>query len=1172
MAAFIHYGKQVFSFYVPQAEGSFGVGKSVKENYKHQNLNEKFILAWDPPSEMCRKERKLYIVFKNAREAFEWIQKLPAHQRGFYEYALGDRPQKPHFDIDCEINEVDVDYHRPRFEDYFNSVLNSVWCTLNECGININVAEQFRVYDSSGPKPDGMYKLSRHLVVTGVQHNNNIEAGRFYGMVREHLIKTVDIILVDHLYKLDRAVYTSAQQFRLLGSAKEGSKRPKRLLPTVYNIPIAYSAEIKVVGEGYETNDYADYIDSLLNPIGIAADFTSICHPNLLTKETNRFDRDNSSWNMAEDPIAAAERLIEERGLTGYTVDKYNESDRSVRLNNKGGCCLIHNRVHASNGAKIFFYEDGTARFWCFSKNKDAGSNRSVMFGKVEVETEDTPEVEEEPVAFEDLPQLSQELIELAEARQATLERTKFFTIARTMRHQCKALYRPNFEENRSKDVIMDAPEGCYTAYLKYRGYRNPPNISDVIHKFKAFGKIEIQPCDRPYDGAAFDFVLRAYQICEYLTVNHKIRDGVLHMLTSKGWAPREVAGRVKMNYTYKLPGEKSEEITFTFSIGEMMAGSHLTDPRIAGKFPDQTAAFYQKLLTYLDASRPKNVIPFLIGERIPLRSFDDINEFKGYGIYKTLEIAERFNNSFEAIRQVPCVKRVIDHIFMGFANFSVISTYEILSWMSFVFHCPWSMTCKMLNIFGARDCLKSLIICALMQSIFGNRWGSAKLGTVSGRFNAPFLDKAYVVIDEPTSEEKQKASTSTTVLENLKDIITGKFITGEKKGIDAVDYENNVNVAFLSNFPESCSWVEKSDKNRKRSLSYMSNIVGYDSGINQIVVSQTADFAVRMNSSGQVITNSTQAPSVLLNNYISSAGGMYELISAPETVEMFATALYLFATQPGTGFIDTRRNYVQPTAPIHAILGSGVTSSGKQFIERLVSDQGYFWNGKVPDNPKKLDHLIHPYPITNKKNKFRGFTFFKIEVLYEEYVIWHCKCNPDRKGLLNMGTFETVIEPFFDGSNVSLIRFSRQDGSTNRCSIKSTPQSGYGIKSEFIRLGAAVQTNIFAEKPAVVVNEEEEMLDSDDVTLPVSNEFDRNTPACLRDAPQQQTIFNNFIIPQPPQTLPPSPNSQNSQIIALQKQIEQQAEESRKQAEESKRQMEEMRAMMLKMMAQNKQ
>jgi hypothetical protein len=165
----------------------------------------------------CSKSFKMYrlfSVFKSYSDFNRYQQKIPESMRCFYEVILGDKYQKPHFDID--INDPTSCGETVKDELIFNFIE-----ILKERGIEINLEEDVLIYTSHSQ--DKM-KQSYHIIVNNWYHVNCNEAKAFYDLVINKMDK-------QHSQWIDRAVYGSSQQFRIVGSRKMDSDRIKKFLP-----------------------------------------------------------------------------------------------------------------------------------------------------------------------------------------------------------------------------------------------------------------------------------------------------------------------------------------------------------------------------------------------------------------------------------------------------------------------------------------------------------------------------------------------------------------------------------------------------------------------------------------------------------------------------------------------------------------------------------------------------------------------------------------------------------------------------------------------------------------------------------------------------------------------------------------------------------------------------
>jgi len=158
----------------------------------------------------------LYTFFKSYIDFAKFSFYFQDKDKCFYEIILGEKMQKPHFDIDIE---KDADINHQEIKD---NLIDSIIKTLTEKNVILNLQKDLLVYSSHGFNKKNIYKYSYHIVVNNYCHLNNIEAKAFY----EHVVENVK---QEYKKYIDKAVYSPTQNFRILGSRKYQSERVKKL-------------------------------------------------------------------------------------------------------------------------------------------------------------------------------------------------------------------------------------------------------------------------------------------------------------------------------------------------------------------------------------------------------------------------------------------------------------------------------------------------------------------------------------------------------------------------------------------------------------------------------------------------------------------------------------------------------------------------------------------------------------------------------------------------------------------------------------------------------------------------------------------------------------------------------------------------------------------------------
>jgi len=182
--------------------------QSLFSHFSHIKYNNRLIVA-------LKKNNYLFTIFDTYLEFYKYMKDIPINERCFFEVIPGNIQQKPRFDIEIS------DKH-PSFEKYTNNgfsvALDNIIKSILSVEPRIDVEKDILLFNSSGKN-----KISYHIVINNFFHNNKAEAKYFYDKVMENLPK-------DYCTFIDRAVYSSMQQFRIINSQKYQSGRIKKLV------------------------------------------------------------------------------------------------------------------------------------------------------------------------------------------------------------------------------------------------------------------------------------------------------------------------------------------------------------------------------------------------------------------------------------------------------------------------------------------------------------------------------------------------------------------------------------------------------------------------------------------------------------------------------------------------------------------------------------------------------------------------------------------------------------------------------------------------------------------------------------------------------------------------------------------------------------------------------
>jgi hypothetical protein len=194
---------------------------SLMDEYGLEQLAQHLVVCLTPLGEKTQRgtDLRIYAYFDSYLELYLYQQRFPPVARGFYEIALGEYPQKPHFDIDVDLSSFRETYPDIDPDTELLRLREAVLEACMEQG-PLDLERDVLWFTSHGP-----HKRSFHLVLTNQAHPGNKEAKLFYDKVVAAASSRLDGKYVEFI---DSAVYSVRQQFRVVGSQKGGSNRPKQ--------------------------------------------------------------------------------------------------------------------------------------------------------------------------------------------------------------------------------------------------------------------------------------------------------------------------------------------------------------------------------------------------------------------------------------------------------------------------------------------------------------------------------------------------------------------------------------------------------------------------------------------------------------------------------------------------------------------------------------------------------------------------------------------------------------------------------------------------------------------------------------------------------------------------------------------------------------------------------
>jgi len=207
-------GVQWYYYLIPKEKNK---EKSLFSVYPRSSLTNKFIVCWDHYDEIHKKKNKLYTAFEHYLDFAIYFLKIEERLRSFYEIILGERIQKPHFDVDMDLTEEQIKNGLDK------KVLDDLIRTIILLIPKIQIERDICIYSSHSSNTSlETNKRSYHVIVNNFCHSNNKEAKAFYYTVMSKLPKEY----FDNRW-IDHSVYSKTQQFRIYNSKKINSNRVK---------------------------------------------------------------------------------------------------------------------------------------------------------------------------------------------------------------------------------------------------------------------------------------------------------------------------------------------------------------------------------------------------------------------------------------------------------------------------------------------------------------------------------------------------------------------------------------------------------------------------------------------------------------------------------------------------------------------------------------------------------------------------------------------------------------------------------------------------------------------------------------------------------------------------------------------------------------------------------
>lgn len=356
-------------------------------------------------------------------EKYRKREKKPLY---FYEIILGHQPQKPHFDVDIECSDPEVlealvfltamENNITKSEELkklvktigrqganilISNLIKAVNSVMVDLKIHMNLNTDILLYQSHGSKfkSGAKYeKFSYHLLINNYFHANHLEAKKFYNLVIQKIMaqmtekylaqaERVEKLIgkeianevkraIDTLIRcIDGAVYSSIQNFRILGNTKAGQKRYKSQIFTIDYMNSKLPFRKRKLYRDQLTDSLITHVAGCDYILGLA-------------EVRDKIIRDSLDL---DDKIEEVKTLFNEKYsrifLTSKPPFKFSHySSGVINYKRTSPChCPLCNRKHENENSYLTVSNGSlNVYFHCFRADSDPGlKNKAVLLGKL---------------------------------------------------------------------------------------------------------------------------------------------------------------------------------------------------------------------------------------------------------------------------------------------------------------------------------------------------------------------------------------------------------------------------------------------------------------------------------------------------------------------------------------------------------------------------------------------------------------------------------------------------------------------------------------------------------------------------------------------------------------------------------------------------------------------
>lgn len=360
--------------------------RSLMDDYRLSQIDGKLVVVLTTPQ-----EKRIYSLFDSYIEFAHYQDKFLPENRCFYEVVFGEFPQKPHFDIDIdqsEIGTLDLDTLAVEIR---NKVIEKVGLVFQVYGIRLQLDRDVLIYSSHGAT-----KRSFHVIINNYCHTDHKEARKLYDKVFEAMATELQYPMLGKW--VDPAVYSPKQQFRIVGSQKHQSNRPKKFEPVWNYLGQTINHRYIETPESPNHEVILQLEESLISHTSSCNVLPSLIEPNQesLTNQSN-YLTDDISMDLARRAL----QMCAERAKISVNDRKFPYQIRSVNggiislKRVRASNCQLCNKVHEHENPYIFIIEHQGVKTVYFDCRRKPG--QKLRIGEI-VDSQATPAITPSPI------------------------------------------------------------------------------------------------------------------------------------------------------------------------------------------------------------------------------------------------------------------------------------------------------------------------------------------------------------------------------------------------------------------------------------------------------------------------------------------------------------------------------------------------------------------------------------------------------------------------------------------------------------------------------------------------------------------------------------------------------------------------------------------------------